>query len=68
MGCGHVKSQGGLRCARIPTDGLTLNSAGRGGKCSEPEMCLGRLLPRKTVGEALECHGVVFRERLYTPE
>src|SRR5271157_3817569 len=34
---------------------------------AEPEVCLGRLLPRETVGEALERHGVVFRERLYTP-
>jgi hypothetical protein len=33
----------------------------------EPDLCLGRLLPRVRVEEALGRHGVVFRECLYTP-
>lgn len=33
----------------------------------EPDLCVGRLLPRERIEEALTRHAVVFRERLYTP-
>ena len=32
-----------------------------------PDLCLGRLLPRQQVAEAIRRHQVAFRERLYTP-
>ena len=33
---------------------------------AEPELCLGKLLPREQVAEALLHHAVVFRRCLYT--
>jgi len=33
----------------------------------EPDLCVGKLLPRERIAAAFQRHQVVFRERLYTP-